>query len=619
MPTSLFRRVSRGLAIGLVSALGLVPGAFCQDPPLVPPSSVPPSPPPAAPPLPAPPGRPAATGTRAGFRPGDHVFHIAQQKSRISVVQLQSRILELPNRIQVVTDFNEDTLEVTALSSNRVRVFAKAAGATSVTLIDEFDNSYTIDVFVEADVRELQAYLERLFPGSAIEVLALRDSVVLRGWVTEPDRIPQIIAVARQFYPNVHNQMSVGGVTQVQLHVKVLEVQRSKLERLGINWLGLGQNFYVHSAPGGLAPITNAAVVPGQLPTATFAPAAFANSAMSFAVTGSSGFFHAFVDALRTENLAKVLAEPVLVTTSGRPATMLSGGEFPVLVPGSVGTTTIQFREFGVRMEAVPIVLGNGRLRLDIAPEVSERDVQNAVQVNGFTVPGIVTRRVNTQVEMRFGETLMIGGLIQRRKVGSTSKIPFLGELPWVGAAFRRTSFEWGETELLILVTPHMAAPMQPCQEPNPGLGFNSDDPVNCELFADGMIEVPYYGPDCPDGACPVDGAGGGYPPGPAGPGAGGYPGPTPMETIPTPPAATSVDTPTAAAGSIERTSASGVSANRGQVVPLGEATNPFQSGKNRVSAGKVEADRSKGAESHAGAAASRPQPSLIRPRASKQ
>ena len=611
MPTSLSRKVSRGLAIGLVSALGLVPGAFAQEPPAQPPLVTPPSVPPAAVAEP-PQARPPAAATRGGFRPGDHVFHISQQKSRISVVQLQSRILELPNRIQVVTDFNEDTLEVTALSSNRVRVFAKAAGATSVTLIDEFDNAYSIDVFVEADVRELQAYLERLFPGSAIEVLALRDSVVLRGWVTEPDRIPQIIAVARQFYPNVHNQMSVGGVTQVQLHVKVLEVQRSKLERLGINWLGLGQNFYVHSGPGSLAPLANATVVPGQLPTATFAPAALANSAMSFAVTGSSGFFHAFVDALRTENLAKVLAEPVLVTTSGRPATMLSGGEFPVLVPGSIGTTTIQFREFGVRMEAVPIVLGNGRLRLDIAPEVSERDVQNAVQVQGFTVPGIVTRRVNTQVEMRFGETLMIGGLIQRRKVGSTSKIPFLGELPWVGAAFRRTSFEWGETELLILVTPHMAAPMQPGQEPNPGLGYNSDDPIGRELFLDGMIEVPYYGPDCPNGACPVEGPGGGYIPGPAIPGDAVLPGPVPAEIIPSPAAATSVETEAAGAGTIERTSASGVSANRGQVVPLGEATNPFKSSKSRGSPNKGESDRPKGTGT---GAAKRPQPGLIGPR----
>lgn len=606
MRTSLTRRISTGLAGCLLSALGFVPHAWGQAPvgPPPQPSLVPPSPAAAQGPK---------SAARGGFRPGDHVFHIAQQKSKLSVTQLQSRILELPNRIQVVTDFNEDTLEVTALSSNRVRLFAKAAGATSITLIDEFDNSYTVEVFVEADVRELQAYIERLFPGAAIEVLALRDSVVLRGWVTEPDRIPQIIAVAKQFYPNVHNQMSVGGVTQVQLHVKVLEVQRSKLERMGINFLGVGENFYVHSGPGNLAPLGSLTVAPAIPPTGTFAPAALANSTMSFAVTGSSGFFHAFVDLLRNENMAKILAEPVLVTTSGRPATMLSGGEFPVLVPGSVGTTTIQFREFGVRMEAVPIVLGNGRLRLDIAPEVSEKDIQNAVQVNGFTVPGIITRRVNTQVEMRFGETLMIGGLIQRKKVGSTSKIPFLGELPWIGAAFSRKSFEMGETELLILVTPHMAAPMQPGQVPSPGLGFNSDDPVTSELYLDGMIEVPYYGPDCPDGNCPVDGAACPVPPGaPAmAPGEMILPGPAiPDGALPAPAPAPAAAPPLgssdeAASAGIEQTS--GVSSNRGQVVPLGDTTNPFRSSKSKAK----EPART---ESTSKNPVRRPVPGLIRP-----
>ncbi|AMV17135.1 type II and III secretion system protein family protein [Planctomyces sp. SH-PL14] len=626
MRTSLFRKVSRGLAACALSTWGLMHTAYAQEP-------LPPQPQP-------PPSLEGAGGVRptsapanaADVRGGEHVFTIAQQKSRISIIQLQSRVLELPNRITVVKDFNEETLEVTALASNRVLVFAKAPGATSITLVDEFDNAYTVDVFVEADVRELQAYMERLFPGSAIEVIALRDSVVLRGWVTEPDRIPQMIAVAKQFYANVHNQMQVGGVTQVQLHVKVLEVQRSRLQRMGINWLGVGQNFYVHSAPGALAPLTNAAIAPGQIPAPIVGAQGITNSAVQFAVTGTNGFFQAFVDALRTENLAKVLAEPVLVVNSGRPATMLSGGEFPVLVPGSVGTTTIQFREFGVRMEAVPIVLGNGRLRLDIAPEVSERDVQNAVSVNGFVVPGIVTRRVNTQVEMRFGETLMIGGLISRRKVGTTNKLPFFGELPWVGAAFRRTNFEWGETELLILVTPHMAAPMQACQVPFPGIGYNSDDPTDIELYADGMLEVPYYGPDCPDGACPVPGA---MPaPGPAPYGApplaapvaappvspeAAAPIPSGEEVIPAPPAAnppTSADAEDPAAQGpalIERTSGSGVSANRSQAIPIGEMTNPFPG--RRTDARNTKKTTEKESRSTETRPSSRAMPGLIGPR----
>ena len=150
-------------------------------------------------------------------------------------------------------------------------------------------------------------------------------------------------------------------------------------------------------------------------------------------------------------------------------------------------------------MEAVPIVLGNGRVQLDIAPEVSERDFANSVEVNGFVVPGITTRRVNTQVEMRFGDTLMLGGLISTRQIGNATKIPFLGELPLIGAAFSTKDYQDAETELVILVTPHMAEAMAPCQVPPFGPGQLTDQPTDHELYLDGMLELPNYGPECPD------------------------------------------------------------------------------------------------------------------------
>jgi pilus assembly protein CpaC len=247
-------------------------------------------------------------------------------------------------------------------------------------------------------------------------------------------------------------------------------------------------------------------------PNVTLNAAALANPQIQFAILGTDTLFHGFLEALKQESLLKILAEPVVATNSGRPATIHSGGEFPVLVPQGIGTATIQWREFGVRMETVPIVLGNGRVRLDVAAEVSERDFSNSVDVDGFRVPGITSRDVNTGVEMNFGETLMIGGLISSRLTVSNNKVPFIGDVPYLGAFFSRKNYQQAETELVILVTPHLVSPMNACQVPTNGPGLNSDGPTTKEIFFNQHVEVPYFGPDCPEGQfCPPGMIGPGY------------------------------------------------------------------------------------------------------------
>jgi pilus assembly protein CpaC len=178
---------------------------------------------------------------------------------------------------------------------------------------------------------------------------------------------------------------------------------------------------------------------------------------------------------------------------------MLSGGEFPILVPQSLGTVTIQWKEFGVRLTAVPILLGNGRVRLNLQPEVSQKDFSNAVTTGGLTVPGLTTRRVNTSVEMRFGETFMLAGLTEVQDTAQTFKTPFLGEIPYIGAAFRRVQYQTTETELVILVTPVLAGAMQDCQMPPGGPGMFTEQPTDHELYWYGMLEVPSYGGVCPN------------------------------------------------------------------------------------------------------------------------
>ncbi len=348
------------------------------------------------------------------IRANENIFEVLTPRSELQITEQFSRVFECPNRIVRVDGFDPEVITVSALSPNRIRVRGEKPGVTTVVLTDEFDNSYSVEVFVTGDVRHLEAYLRKLFPEASVMAVKVNESVVLKGVVTEPQHITEIVDVATEFFPKVLNQMHVGGVHQVLLDVRVMEVARTKIRQLGFNFLLNGNKTYVASTPGNVVTVANLTTPIGGPSSTTFS--GLTNSAIQFAIMGSSEVFNGFVDALRNESLLKILAEPKLVTTSGRPATILSGGEFPILVPQSLGTVSIQWREFGVRMEAVPVVLGNGRLRLDLAPEVSERDFSNAVNIQGMVVPGITTRRVNTQVEMRFGETLMIGGLISTRK-----------------------------------------------------------------------------------------------------------------------------------------------------------------------------------------------------------
>ncbi|WP_298866204.1 type II and III secretion system protein family protein [uncultured Gimesia sp.] len=428
------------------------------------------------------------------------VVQVTAAKSKLEITEKFSKILKFPGKIKRVDGFDPTVLGITALTPNEIRVQALVPGVTTLVITDENQKVHSIETFVSGDARHLQAYLKQLFPDSSVQAIKVQDSVVLRGWVTQPEAITEMVEIAEQFFPNgVLNQMKLAGVQQVLLKVKIMEVQRSKIRQLGVNWLFLNQSGYVYSTPGSLVPITGITVPFGGPPALTASQNLLSGTSLGFGLVDGSSIFQAFIEALKQEALLKILAEPELVTTSGRPANLLSGGEFPILVPQSLGTVTIEWREFGVRMEAVPIVLGNGRLRLEVQPEVSERDFSNAVQVAGTTVPGLTVRRANTAVEMNFGETMVIAGLISSRKTAETSKTPFLGELPLIGAAFRRVKYTEGETELVIMVTPELVSPLKSEHVPAGGPGLFTATPTDRELYLDGVLEVPSYGSDCPD------------------------------------------------------------------------------------------------------------------------
>lgn len=448
---------------------------------------------------------PAKSGNEVIYQPTGN-------QGQITLMEGDTRLIQLPNRIKSVDGFDDTLVKVLAIQgvANQVRVTGVTPGTTKVILKDEQDQYYTIEIYVTGDTRQLESVIRNAFPEASVTAVKVKDAVLLTGWVNQQDQLTPIITIAEQFFPKVLNYMKVGGVQQVMLRVKIMEVQRSRIRKFGFNFLHLDENGYVHNLAGSLAPLAGTATaspltIPfGGPPSMAVSTAGFNNSSLTFGLTGSQFIFNGFLEALKEERLLKILAEPNLVTVNGRQANFLNGGEFPVPVPQSLGTVTIQWREFGVKLAFVPYVLGAGRLRLDVAPEVSDQDPSTGVTLNGTTVNGLSTRKVETQVEMNFGQTLVIAGLINNRVRSNTSKIPFFGELPWIGAAFRRMREDASETELLVMVTPDLVAPLDPEQIPAEFPGSSTTSPTDKEFIIQGLIEVPKYGPDCPD--CPLPG-----------------------------------------------------------------------------------------------------------------
>jgi pilus assembly protein CpaC len=219
-----------------------------------------------------------------------------------------------------------------------------------------------------------------------------------------------------------------------------------------------------------------------------------------FGIVDGNTAFYGFIDALRQNDLIKVLAEPQLTTVSGRPASFNSGGEFPILVPQSLGTVSIEYRQYGTRVDFVPIVLGNGNLRLEVRPQVSEIDATRSVVINSVTVPGLRTRWVDTAVEMKAGQTLALAGLLQERLETQNRGLPWLADIPWFGAPFRHVQESVNEVELLILVTPEFVEAIDPQELPPCGPGATTESPNDVELYWRGYMEVPRC---CEEGNCP--------------------------------------------------------------------------------------------------------------------
>ncbi|MEK6258692.1 MAG: pilus assembly protein N-terminal domain-containing protein [Planctomycetota bacterium] len=427
---------------------------------------------------------------------------IVTPTSSVEVIERTAKVVEFKEWLTRVDGFDPKVIGVTALDKHVLRIQGIEQGVTTMIVTDKAGQTHTIEVFVTGDARLLQSVLSRAFPNSAIQATMLRgNNVLLRGWVTEAQQIASIIELAELYAPKVVNQIRVGGPQEVQLRVKIMEVQRSKLRTFGFNFAVATNSLALASTPGPITALTAMTAPIGGPPTATIGPGGLNPPSLSTAVTGQNFGFEGFLQAIKEEGLLKIQAEPVLVTRSGEAARLDNGGEFPIPVPQSLGTVTIEFREFGTILEVLPIVISPTRLRQQVSAEVSEKDVANGVSLNGTFVPGISRRRVQSTVEMEFGQTLVLGGLISTRINGITQKTPFLGELPLIGAAFSKKRFDHSEVELIVMITPEYVSALTQDQLPPLGPGGTTTFPTDRELIGHGLLEVPRTGPECPDGA----------------------------------------------------------------------------------------------------------------------
>lgn len=382
---------------------------------------------------------------------------------KLELTSGKSKVLDLPVAIKRASLANPDVADTVVLSPTQIYLTGKATGVTNLTLWNESGNMMGMyDVVIAPDLSRLKENLHKALPEEkGILVTSSHDHITLSGTASNANSLTRAISIAEAYAPKkVVNALQVGGVQQVMLEVRVAEMNRELIKRLGVNFSAIGPNEFGVSLLGGLTTLTNF-TNPG-----VGGGAATVTTAVTSAIQGVFGFdtgsisWTGLVDALKEENLIKVLAKPTLVALNGQEAAFLAGGEFPIPVPQAFGLVTVQFKKFGVGLVFTPNIMNSKHISLNVAPEVSELDFQNALRLQGFLVPAITTRRAATTIELADGQSFAIGGLMRDNVRESVKKVPFLGEVPILGALFRSSSFQKNETELVIIVTPHLVKPL---------------------------------------------------------------------------------------------------------------------------------------------------------------
>ncbi len=415
------------------------------------------------------PTAPGAEAPAAGQEksPGPSQIFASHEAAQVQVTIGTSAIVELPGQLQRASVTNPDIANIQIVPPNQILVNGKTPGIT--TLIAWIDGGRRFfDIVVQTNISLLQQAMREIAPQQEIGVKAVHTSVVLSGTLSNPSLIARAADLAKAFLPEkapVVNLLRLGEPHQILLNVEVAEVNRSALREIGLDFVNLGSTVAVAVFGGTTAGVLSSTL---DLPANRIT---FDQRTSMFIAHGPSNT-RALLRAFEQKGFIKSLARPNLVAASGASAHFLVGGEFPVPVPtggGVAGTTlvTIQFKPFGIRLEFTPTLNDLGSINLKISPEVSNLDFENGVEISGFRIPALRTRRASTIVDLKPGQSLAIGGLISSEDRKTLSKVPILGDIPLLGALFRSTSFTQNESDLIILVTPELLKPLEAGQAPN--------------------------------------------------------------------------------------------------------------------------------------------------------
>jgi pilus assembly protein CpaC len=388
--------------------------------------------------------------------PGDS---LAADNAPIVIGLGKSKLVELPSPYTDVMIADPKTADIVPLNNHSIYVVGKAMGSTALTVYGAGRRViYSSDILVSADLDNLKSRLHEVLPRETnISVSTANQSIMLSGTVSSPAALQQILTLADTYDPGkVVNMMSVQGTQQVMLSVRFVEMQRTTAKDLRLNMTA--------NVPGAGNPSVTVQTGDTVFSATHDVTKSFGFGALAWGLGGGDLTF--LFDALEQKGIVKTLAEPNLVAMSGDTANFLAGGEFPIPISqttsggsGSLPTITVEFKQFGISLAFTPTILQDGLINMVVNPEVSAIDPTVSVQLGNIVVPGIKVRRAHTTVELRDGESFTVAGLLSDAYKSDIRQYPFLGDLPIIGTLFRSTAYQQDQTELVIVVTPHLVTP----------------------------------------------------------------------------------------------------------------------------------------------------------------
>ncbi len=383
-----------------------------------------------------------------------------------------SSVLHVPmNRAVVIeseTPFAELSIanpgiaDISSLSDRTIYVLGKSPGLTTLTILNDTGQLITnVDVRVAADVTEFKERLQQILPGEKIEVRTANDGIVLSGVASSTQKMRRALDLAERYAPDrVSNLMSVGGVQQVMLKVRFAEMQRrvakSLRSSLATGGSVLGGDLGLEIGTGNAADAVQVDTVATKLNASTSGDS---NGGILFGFNAGGLEVGILLEALETKGVVRTLAEPNLTALSGQEAKFLAGGEYPVPVAQADNTVTVEFKPFGIELNFIPRVVDGDLINLELETSVSSIDTANGIDVGAIRIDGFKRREASTTVELRDGESFAIAGLLQDDFQDLNGQLPWIGDIPVLGALFRSAEFAREQSELVIIVTPHLVTP----------------------------------------------------------------------------------------------------------------------------------------------------------------